>query len=89
MRELCPGFYYGSVYLLEGETASLEPKPGEEKETGKIQIEKMKGQVFGSRKQILHQMEEKKANALPMMHQYEEVLSRMEEILVLSGEEKG
>ena len=89
MRELCPGFYYGSVYLLEGETASLEPKTGEEKKKGKIQMEKMKGQVFGSRKQILHQMEEKKANALPMMHQYEEVLSRMEEILVLLGEEKG
>lgn len=84
MKQLCPGFYFGGVFLLENEEAKIfVSQDGEEKQGGEIRKEKIKGRISGSRRSILADMEKQKANGRQMLNQYEAALLRMEEQLTV------
>lgn len=84
MRQLCSGFYFGGLFLLEGETYKVFAIQDQEQKTdGKIQTETIKECVAGSRKRILGEIEKQKDGSRQKMNQYEAALLRMEEQLTV------
>jgi hypothetical protein len=90
MESVSPGYAFGSAYLLKDEKFSIQigEMAPEQKETPKEREENLETftlskEVKNSRRNLLYRMEQEKGKAGRMRAEYEQVLARMEEELVI------
>jgi hypothetical protein len=90
MKSFSPGYAFGCAYLLKDEKFSIQmgemtPEQAENDRPGKEELETftLSKEVKNSRRDLLYQMEKEKGKAGRMREEYEQVLARMEEELVI------
>lgn len=86
MEEMSAGFYYGQVYLLADEVIKEKRVFCQEEEMAVVVIQnQMQKPVKNSRRQILAMMDTEKRKAGKTLEEYETLLSRMDEQLIILG----